>query len=74
MAIAAARFFCSVTLMDHDRLLSLRDVELILGLTRWTVYELIEKGRLSAVNPASEHYRVRAAVVEALAQGQEAHR
>ena len=72
--MATARFFRWVSLLDRDRLLSLRDVELILGLTRWTLYELIKNGKLPAVKLSSGHYRVRAAVVEAMAQGQDGDR
>ena len=46
------------------KLLPLREVELRLGLTRWTLYELIRAGRLPAIKLQSGHYRVREEVVD----------
>ena len=39
-------------------LLPLREVERRLGLSRWTLYDLIRKGKLKAVKLQSGQYRV----------------
>ena len=53
----------------HQPLLGLREVERRLGLTRWTLYEMIRKGSLPAVKLKSGHYRVSEQAVEEIAQG-----
>jgi len=55
--------------MVDDRLMPLREVEHQLGLSRWTLYDMIRSGKLPAVRLASGHYRVPASSVEALARG-----
>jgi len=55
--------------MDNDDLLPLRDVERKLGVSRWTLYDMIRAGRLPAVKLTSGHYRVKASVVEAIRKG-----
>ena len=55
--------------MDNDDLLPLRDVERKLGVSRWTLYEMIRTGKLPAVKLASGHYRVKASIVEATRTG-----
>ena len=59
--------------MHDDNLLSLRDVERRLGLSRWTLYSLIRRGALPAVRLRSGHYRVRADVVEAIVREEVPH-
>ena len=53
----------------HEPLLGLRDVERRLGLTRWTLYEMIRKGSLPAVKLQSGHYRVSEQAVDEIARG-----
>jgi len=55
--------------MQGSRLLSLREVERCLSLSRWTLYEMIRSGRLQAVKLSSGQYRVSETVVEAMMRG-----
>lgn len=55
--------------MRDLRLLPLKDVERRLGVTRWTLYEMIKAGKLPAVKLESGHYRVREEVVDKIARG-----
>ena len=55
--------------MTAPALLPLREVERRLGLTRWTLYQLIRRGELPAIRLGSGHYRVSVDVVEAMAAG-----
>lgn len=47
-------------------MISLREAEKILGVTRCTLYRYIQQGRLPAERLASGHYRVRREDVERL--------
>ena len=51
--------------MQSFNLLPLREVERRLGLTRWTLYDMIRVRRLPAVKLPSGQYRVFERVVEA---------
>jgi excisionase family DNA binding protein len=51
-------------------LLPLREVEHRLGLSRWTLYELIHNGKLRALKLQSGHFRVPQEAVEKFAQRQ----
>ena len=53
------------------RLLPLKDVEARLGLSRWTLYEMIRAGRLPAIKLRSGQYRVREEDVDIVARGAE---
>ena len=53
-------------------LLTLRDVERRLGLTRWTLYDMIRANKLPAIKLRSGHYRVPLEAVDRLARGDEA--
>ena len=50
-------------------LLSLREVERRLSLSRWTLYEMIHSGRLAAVKLPSGQFRVPEPEVDAIIQG-----
>ena len=50
-------------------LLSLREVERRLSLSRWTLYEMIRSGRLAAVKLPSGQFRVQKQEVDAIMQG-----
>ena len=55
---------------EDDLLISLKEVERRLDLSRWTLYTMIRDGKLPAVRLRSGHYRVPAAAVTAMARGQ----
>ena len=50
-------------------LLSLREVERRLSLSRWTLYELIDSGRLAAVKLPFGQFRIPEQEVDAIMQG-----
>ena len=50
-------------------LLSLREVERRLSLSRWTLYEMIHSGRLAAVRLPSGQFRVPEQEVDAIMRG-----
>ena len=50
-------------------MLSLREVERRLSLSRWTLYEMIHSGRLAAVKLPSGQFRVLEREVDAIARG-----
>ncbi len=50
-------------------LLSLREVERRLSLSRWALYEMIHSGRLAAVKLPSGQFRVPEQEVDAITQG-----
>jgi excisionase family DNA binding protein len=54
--------------MDEANLITLRDVERMLGVTRWTLYDFVHTGKLPAVKLPGGHYRVRRQDVESLAR------
>ena len=53
---------------EVNKLIPLREVERQLGVTRWTLHELIRRGVLPAIKPPSGHYRVTEDVLLGFAQ------
>jgi excisionase family DNA binding protein len=57
--------------VETKRLLTLKEVERRLSLSRWTLYEFIRRGTLPAVKLPSGHYRVPEDAVDAFAANME---